>query len=150
MFHTERYTLIHRGEVVSVGSDEASVRVDIGASGRSCAGCSLMASCGHDSRKSKDDFVVLRAKILSGSEAPKVGESVHVGLPAGNSLKVALLMFALPLTVFVMVAVVGTLMKCSDGIIAFSALVGAVLCFFIIYFIYRRRRSPWILISDNR
>ena len=60
-----------------------------------------------------------------------------------------LIMLAIPLAIFLAIAVGGTLNGLSDGIVAFSALGGAAFSYLVIYLIYRRRRSPWILISGK-
>lgn len=149
MGQSDRFALIHRGKVVFVASGSVYVEVEVGANGLSCSGCSLEASCGHDSKNGKSDFVVLNARIPSGDTLPTIGEVVSVGLPKGNSFMATLIMLAIPLAIFLAIAVGGTLNGLSDGIVAFSALGGAAFSYLVIYLIYRRRRSPWILISGK-
>lgn len=150
MSHSEMYALVHSGTVVSVEHGMARVSVDAGAAGHSCAGCSLSASCGQDSKKSESSPIVLCARIPAGAQIPAVGGAVSVGLPKGRSLRAAIIMLVFPLAVFLAVACIGTLAGIDDGPLALCAVSGACVCYFIIYIVYKRRQTPWILISDNR
>lgn len=143
---TGEYALVHRGTVTSVGSLSVLVSVDTSATGHSCAGCALEASCGREPDGGKGGKVVVRAAVPTGMPQPEVGAEVSVGLPRGGVFRAGLVMLTLPMAVLLFVAVVCTHAGMSEGAGALTALGCSALCYVAIYFLGRRVRSPWVLI----
>lgn len=146
MGRTGDYTLIHHGTVTAVATSSVSVLVDTSATGHSCAGCSLEASCGRESDGGKGGNVVVRAAVPEGMPLPEVGAEVSVGLPRGGAFRAGLIMLTLPMAVLLAVAVLCMRGGMSEGAGALTALGCSALCYVAIYFLGRRARSPWVLI----
>ena len=136
----------HRGKVISSGTGSIAVLVDVSAGARSCAGCALFASCGRENTGGGDNGVVLRASVPAGRHVPVPGSDVTVVLRSGGPLRSSVLLFVLPLIVFLILVVGGTGLGFSEGKSAIVGLCAMAIYYCVLSYVSRRRGPSWYLV----
>ncbi|MDE6197307.1 MAG: SoxR reducing system RseC family protein [Muribaculaceae bacterium] len=134
----------HTGKVTGLTRNGLAVQLHALPEGSDCSGCALKSTCGAAS----GETVTVEATAPSGIERKDVvGRTVVLRPDASAQLTATMALLGLPLVVFLVLAVAGTLLRLEQGLTGITALGGSALSYLSVSLLRKNRRPIWHIIK---
>lgn len=131
----------HFGKII--GYCDGAYQIEVSLKADECGGCSAAMFCG----TSNGDRIVLRADAEKGSGKYEIGRRVRIQAKESDRMDAIVKLLLLPLSVFILVALIATLVGANELVVGLSALLSVAIVYLTLYFIHRRNRERWTIIQ---
>lgn len=139
------FAICHTALFLGENSGKPTVRILAEGGTDACGGCALASTC---KSAATGEFTINVEYNKTLSAKPEPGQKVRIEAIGRATAKAALVLFVLPLAVFLGIALCFSQAGAPDGLTAAAALGAAVLAYAIVYLSNKKRQnSVWQIID---